>query len=159
MFTARFILLLLTWVVLSGQFDPLHLSLGVAASLLVAWISREVAWEDPSPSPRRGLRHFRNLLGYLGWLLGQIVQANLHVFRLAFQPIEALDPRIVRFRTRLKKDFSRFVLATSITLTPGTITVRLEGDEFVVHAISERMARGLPGEMEERVARVFEEAD
>jgi multicomponent Na+:H+ antiporter subunit E len=47
-------------------------------------------------------------------------------------------------------------LANSITLTPGTITIRIEDDIFYVHAINRKAAEGLPGEMEDRLARVFE---
>jgi multicomponent Na+:H+ antiporter subunit E len=70
---------------------------------------------------------------------------------------EKIDPRMVNFKTRLKSDVARVTLANSITLTPGTITVRVEGDVFTVHALSDKVASGLPGEMEDRIARIFTE--
>lgn len=72
--------------------------------------------------------------------------------------MELIDPRIIRFRSKLKGDLSRVTFANSITLTPGTITVyvSLDGD-FRVHAIDEKSRVGLPGEMEERIAKAFRE--
>jgi len=44
-----------------------------------------------------------------------------------------INPRIVHFRTRLKTDIARVALSSSITLTPGTITLDLDDDHLVVH--------------------------
>jgi multicomponent Na+:H+ antiporter subunit E len=91
-------------------------------------------------------------------LLWQIILANFHVLKLALTPSGTAEirPRIVRFKTQLTSPFARFVFAQSITLTPGTVTVTIEGDEFVVHAISRAAAEGLAGAMERRIAHVFE---
>ena len=70
--------------------------------------------------------------------------------------MDRIDPTIVTFKTKLKSNIARVALANSITLTPGTITIRIEDDVFYVHAISRKAAAGLPGEMEERLARIFE---
>ncbi len=97
-------------------------------------------------------------MGYAGWLLWQVLLANIHVLKLAFSQNErATHPRIIRFKTSLKSDFARYVFANSITLTPGTVTMSLVGDEFVVHAIDKAVADELPGEMEKRVAAVFDQ--
>ncbi len=95
---------------------------------------------------------------YLPWLLYQILLSTLHVTFLALHPRmkDKIDPTIVTFKTSLKSDIAKVALANSITLTPGTITIRIEDQVFYVHAISRKAAAGLPGEMEERLARVFE---
>jgi multicomponent Na+:H+ antiporter subunit E len=64
---------------------------------------------------------------------------------------------MVRFRTSLQSEFARYVFANSITLTPGTVTLSVDGDKFVVHAISKKVADELPGEMEKRVAKIFDQ--
>ena len=68
-----------------------------------------------------------------------------------------MRPQMVRFRTSLRSEFARYVFANSITLTPGTVTLSVEGDKFVVHAISQKVADELPGEMEKRVAKIFDQ--
>jgi multicomponent Na+:H+ antiporter subunit E len=144
------------WILLSGKFDLFHLTLGVISSGLVSFMSADLFMYDPK-SKSRLATGFRFLL-YLPWLLYQIVLSTLHVGFLAMHPKmkELIDPTIVTFKTKLQTDIAKVALANSITLTPGTITIRVEGQVFYVHAISRKAAAGLPGEMEERLARVFE---
>lgn len=79
---------------------------------------------------------------------------------LTFHPkmMDLIDPKVFRFKSRLKGDLPLVTFANSITLTPGTITVYVTIDgEFSVHAIDQKSKEGLPGEMEIRIARVFGE--
>ena len=69
---------------------------------------------------------------------------------------ELLSPQMVEFESTLEKELSKFILANSITLTPGTVTVRVEGSRFLVHALTDSAAHGLPGAMEKRIAKIFE---
>jgi len=72
--------------------------------------------------------------------------------------MELIDPKIITFSSRLKNDISRTTFANSITLTPGTVTVNVSVlGKFRVHCIDEKSGRSLPGEMEKRIARVFNE--
>ena len=60
-----------------------------------------------------------------------------------------IQPRLVRFRIQLPHNLARLTLATSITMTPGTITLDVQGDEFLVHALTEKNAQSLiPSEEE-----------
>ena len=104
------------------------------------------------------LRQLAGFIGYIGWLFWEIILANLHVFRVALSPRmnELLAPRLVEFDTKLEKELSKFILANSITLTPGTVTVRVNGNKFLVHALTKKAADGLPGAMETRIANIFE---
>lgn len=144
------------WILLSGKFDLFHLTLGVISSALVSFLSTDVLMHDAGKSDRLATA-FR-FLGYIPWLLYQIIVSTIHVAYLALHPrmLDHIDPTIVIFKTKLKSNVARVALANSITLTPGTITIRIEDDIFHVHAISRKAAAGLPGEMEDRLARVFE---
>ncbi len=157
-FSLTFLICFATWIVLSGRFDLFHIGLGVIACGIVAFLS------DTILISRRGLaqlpRQWLGFIAYIPWLLYQVFLANLHVMYLVFHPrmIELIDPRIMRFKSRLKKPMSLFIFANSITLTPGTITVyvSINGD-YTVHVIDEQSGTALPGEMEERVARLMGE--
>jgi len=144
------------WLLLSGKFDLFHLTLGVLSSGLVAFLSSDILMLDAGKRDRLATT-FRFLL-YIPWLLYQIVLSTIHVAYLALHPrmLHQIDPTIVTFKTKLTSNVARVALANSITLTPGTITIRIEEDVFYVHAISRKAAAGLPGEMEDRLARVFE---
>jgi multicomponent Na+:H+ antiporter subunit E len=148
--------LLSSWVIFSGLLDPFHLALGLASCGLVTWLSSDLLFDDRTqPLRRRALQGWR-LLGYVGWLLWQVVLANVAVFRLVIAGRPALQPQIVRHETSLRSDFEKFLFANSITLTPGTVTMKILGDTYFVHAIDDASAAGLGGEMERRIARIFE---
>ena len=144
------------WILLSGKFDLFHLTLGVISSALVSFLSSDILMLDTKKNDRLAVA-FR-LIAYIPWLLYQIILSTIHVAFLALHPkmLNRIDPTIVTFKTKLNSNVARVALANSITLTPGTITIRVEGNVFYVHAISRKAAAGLPGEMEDRLARVFE---
>lgn len=145
------------WIILSGKFDIFHLTLGVISCVIVSALSADLLFHDTKKKVRPS-EIFRFML-YIPWLLYEIVLATFHVAYIALHPrmMDLIEPRIVVFKTRLKKDISQVTLANSIILTPGTITVKVTEGNFYVHAISKKTAEGLPGEMEERIAKVFAE--
>lgn len=151
-------LLLLSWVIFSGFFDVFHLSLGLISCAIVTWLSADLLFEDQSASLRRRLVQALRLANYILWLLWQIVLANIYMFRLAFSNRDALQPQIVRYETALKSDFEKFMLANSITLTPGTVTMKILGSTYYVHAINDFCTVGLGEEMERRIARIFSDS-
>lgn len=157
-FCLTFAICFATWIVLSGRFDFFHITLGIIACTIVASLSGSILIS------RRGLANlpgqWLRFILYIPWLLYQVLLANIHVMYLVFHPrmLELIDPRIIRFKSRLKKPMSLFILANSITLTPGTITVFVSiNGEYAVHVIDEESGNALPGEMEERVARLMDE--
>ncbi len=157
-FLLTFALMMITWVILSGMFDPLHLSMGALSSGLVAMMSSDLLFKRPEDS--RITMTWLRFVCYLPWLIKEIFMANLWVLRLCFHPRvkEVIDPKLICFPCRLRKPLAIVTFANSITLTPGTITVDVDVDNwFTVHTIDEKSAAGLPGEMENRIAAVFGE--
>jgi len=149
---------------LSGKLDLFHLILGSLSCLFVAVIFSNLLFQEHRKGLMERLAESFRFVSYSGWLLYQIVLANFHVVSLAISPRlmdRYLDPHIFTFTTSLKTDFAKFVLANSITLTPGTVTIRVHKNTFFIHAISIRAAGDLVedetmSEMEKRVAWVFE---
>ena len=157
-FLLTFLIMFGLWVILSGKFDTFHLSLGLISCLIVAYLSNDLLF-DPHGAKLFSATWIRFPL-YIPWLLYQIFLANLHVLYLTFHPrmMELIDPKIIKFRSKLKTDLSLVTFANSITLTPGTITVYVSMDgDFSVHAIDKKSTEALPGEMEERIAKAFGE--
>jgi multicomponent Na+:H+ antiporter subunit E len=154
-----FILLFANWVVFSGKFDAFHLSLGLASSVFVTYISQDFLFHDRKKSWDDRVKEAGAFLRYIPWLTVEIVKANMHVFKLAMtkQGFEEVAPRVVTIKTKLKTDFAKFVFANSITLTPGTITMLIRGDIFHVHTMSQFLEDDLlEGAIERKVAEVFE---
>ena len=158
-FILTFMIMMGVWVVLSGKLDAFHLGLGALCSALTAWLSRDFLFTSGSLKGLGGIS--LRFIGYLPWLIYQIILANIHVLKLSFTPDleKALDPHIIRIRSRLKTDMSLVTLANSITLTPGTITIYASTDgELTVHAL-DRVVGDVGGirAMEIKVAQTFGE--
>lgn len=155
-FILTFFILALFWVLFSGKFDPFHISLGIASCLIVSALNHRFLFTS-------GIRleffiHCMRFIGYIPWLFYQIFLANLRMLYLVFHPrmLELIDPKIIQFDTTVKEDVPRTTFANSITLTPGTITVHVSVmGKFSVHCIDDTSGESLPGEMEERIDRVF----
>ena len=99
-------------------------------------------------------------LCYIPWLIQQIVLSNLHVASVVLRRKMPINPQIITFKTKLETDISSITLANSITLTPGTITMDIRDGVYYVHALDQKVADNLnAGEMEDRVAHIFMEAD
>lgn len=157
-FALTFLICFVTWLVLSGRFDLFHIGFGVIACAIVAFLSNTILIS------RRGLQRlpyqWLGFILYTPWLLYQVLLANLHVMYLVFHPrmAELIDPKIIHFKSKLKTPMSLFIFANSITLTPGTITVYVSiNGRYTIHVIDKQSGTSLPGEMEERVARLMGE--
>ena len=153
-----FLILFCLWILLSGKFDLFHLTLGIVSCGIVTLISGDLLFPDSKVAGMAGT--WLRFLKYIPWLLWQIFIANLHILYIVLHPrmMDLIDPRIVRFNSKLKKEMSLVTFANSITLTPGTITVYVSVDgNFSVHAIDKKSGEPLPGEMETRVGKAFGE--
>ncbi len=157
-FIFTFVLLFITWILLSGKFDLFHLALGVISCALVSYISSDLVFE--SFNIKSVSFQWPRFMAFIPWLLVQVFKANIHVMVLVLHPkmLKRIDPRIIRFKSRLKSDVAITAFANSITLTPGTITVyATEYGDFEVHVIDKASGETLPGEMEQKIAKIFSE--
>jgi multicomponent Na+:H+ antiporter subunit E len=124
------------WFALSGHTEPLLLGIGAASSAVVVLIAWRFGILDREAVPLHlGLR----FLGYWAWLAREIVKSNLEVARLVLQP-GAVDPRLVRVKATQRSDLGRVIHANSMTLTPATLSIEIEGDEILVHALTPKLA-------------------
>jgi len=153
-----YIIFLLLWIMLNGQFNLEIVCFGVIiAGVLYAFVCRFLDY-----SPKKDLLLMRKLpyiLAYILILIWEIIKANMDAIRLSLSVRNEVDPVIVRFRTDLKSRAARVALANSITLTPGTITVALEEDELIVHALDETLIEGIDESIFVRMLRKMEAMD
>jgi multicomponent Na+:H+ antiporter subunit E len=160
----EFVILFGFWLLLSGNFQLQFLIFGAFCSAIVVMLTRDLFFPRNltrfSPPPHNATWLFATglrFLWYLPWLLLQIVLANLNVAYLVLHPRMPIDPRLIRFKTDLKTEPSQVLLAQSITLTPGTITIDIdEQGQFLVHALSSTASAGLSdASLQNKVAAVF----
>lgn len=140
------------WILLSGKLDPFHLAIGLLVVAFVSWQHSRLPATPGHDSPR--LRPFQSLL-YGFWLFWQMIVSAVYVARVIIWPSKHLDPLMIAFRSEQPTLLHSVILANSITLTPGTLTVDLEENRFLVHALTPATADDvLGGEMAARVARL-----
>ena len=128
--------LLAGWILFTGNLDLTSLLLGLVFSVSVALATYMFFIEEHEVARRSLLPRIYFLIAYLFVMLFKIYTAS---FKMAWKVFSGrINPRVVHFRTRLKYDLARAILANSITLTPGTVTLDLDEDHLVVHWLDAR---------------------
>ncbi|MEE2691297.1 MAG: Na+/H+ antiporter subunit E [Pseudomonadota bacterium] len=138
----RFIILGLAlaplWLLLSGYFDvPLRLVMGALSVVFTVVVSARAGMLDEEGAP---LRLVPRIASYWIWLGGEIGKANVAVAREALAIKPRLSPKMFKVPMGQRTAAGKVTFANSITLTPGTVSVHLEEDFIVVHALTEGLA-------------------
>ena len=161
--TSMAVLLFGFWMLLSGNTQPKFLTYGVLTSIVASWVSYPLLLVPNGDDTKRyfvfGVNPFK-LAAYIVWLLWQLILANIDVIRATVRPEIEIDPCVVRFRYQTDNPMAKVVLANSITLTPGTVTMNVTEDGvYEVHALTVGAADGLRGgDMQKKVAWLFGES-
>lgn len=141
--------LFVTWLLLSGYFETFLLTLGVLSCVLVIAIALRMDVADREAFP---LHLTPRIFLYWIWLLKEIWLAAVDVTKRVLSPSLPISPTVVALDTTQHSELGQVIYANSITLTPGTYTIRIYGNRVLVHALSQDGADGLAeGEMDRRV--------
>ena len=151
-----FLILLLLWLIFSGSLTLSNLLYGAAVSALVTLFCTKFMGYDSRRFYGR-IRKAPRLARYLAVLGKEMVHEGFLVLGFIWRKGEP-DSMLVRFRSTLKSEGLRVLVANSITLTPGTYTVKLEGDEYAVHALDESFQPGIEYNEFFQMARTMEES-
>ncbi len=119
------------WLAFTTTFDPQELVTGALITVVIAFFTSSLF-------TIKGLKFFQpkrliKIVIYFFVFLRELVKANLNVARLVIHPKLPIYPGIVKFKTSLRSDMAKMILANSITLTPGTLTVDIVDDTFYIH--------------------------
>lgn len=137
-----YILFFLLWIIFNGQITLEIVLFGLVISAAVyAFCCKFMGYK-----PRRDwllICRSGYILLFIGVLILEIIKANAAVMKLILTPHLRVEPVMVRFRTDLNTRIGRVLLANAITLTPGTITVSLKNNEYLVHCLDRQFAEGL----------------
>jgi multicomponent Na+:H+ antiporter subunit E len=140
------------WLLLSGHYVPLLLGLGALSALLVVTIALRMDVVDREGHP---IHLSPKALLYWPWLAWEIVKSNVDVARRILSPSLPISPTIIHVRASQKSDLGKVIYGNSITLTPGTVAIDIDGDKIEVHALTREAAQALrDGDMDRRVTRL-----
>ena len=150
------LLFFLTWVVFNGRLTLEIALFGIAvAGAVFAFVCRFMDY-----SLQKELRFYKRMPAfaqYIYCLIREIILANMTVVRMILTRKEQMEPVIVYVHARLKTETARVILANSITLTPGTITVSLTEDHLLVHCLDKSLAEGMEDSVFVRLLQKMEE--
>ena len=137
------------WLLMSGIYTPLILFLGAISVIFVLYLTRRMdALDEDVFEFKLKRKHF----SYWSWLAKEIFKANIDVAKVILSPKMNLSPRLVRVPLSQSNELATVIYANSITLTPGTVSIDIEGDEIIVHALTQELMDGLTeGDMDQRV--------
>jgi len=136
-FFFSFVFLFILWVLLTGL-DSHEMILGAGISILISLLfGRHLGIYGEF---RFSVKAFFYGIIYIFVFLGALIKSNLDVALRVIQPVIPINPGIVHVKTTLKSPLARLVLANSITLTPGTLTVETSGEDFYIHWIDVKAA-------------------
>ena len=127
------VLLFAFWLVLSGHFEPLLIGFGIGSTALVVYLAMRMDVVDEEGLP---LNMGGRFWVYMPWLMKEILIANLHVAKIILTPRLPISPILTRFESSQKTDLGKVIFANSITLTPGTITVGIYGQQLEIHSLT-----------------------
>lgn len=133
-----YILLFIFWLLLCGKVTVEICLLGIAIVAAMGLLENRLFGYKPQ-SEIRLVRKTPIFCAYVVVLMWEILKASLVISRDILFKHYRVTPTLVTFTTILRSDFGRYLLANSITLTPGTITIRVEGDKLTVHCLDASM--------------------
>lgn len=140
------------WLANSDQYTVFLLSLGVISIAFVLYIAHRMDVVDQESQP---VHLTLKLPAYYSWLIKEIILSNIVVVKHIWLGNKTISPVMKTITGSQKTDIGKVIYANSITLTPGTVTVNLEGDQFTVHSLIRESIDGLEaGEMDRRVSKL-----
>jgi multicomponent Na+:H+ antiporter subunit E len=139
-----FFLLIGFWVILASRITMESLAIGTVASIAVLYYNRDLLFTKEEGGPVT-LGYLWNFLVLVGVLLVEIVKSNIAVAKIVLDPKLPIQPAFVWVPVRLKKDFHKVLYGNVVTLTPGTLTVDIVGDEYIIHVLTTEAAEGMEG--------------
>jgi len=148
-------LLFAFWLALSGHYTPMLVTIGAVCAVACVFAAIRMRSADPEGHP---IELFWGAVTYFPWLALEIAKSGWSVTRIILHPGLPVSPTMTVVRASQKTQAGMATYANSITLTPGTITVGVNGDEFTVHALVRDGAIDLEGGAMDRRVSQFEGA-
>lgn len=135
--------LFIFWLLLSGMFTPFLVASGLGSAIVIAFLSHRMGVIDEEGHPVH--LAWRTAITYWPWLLKEIAKSSWVVTKHILNPTLSISPTLVEFQPDQKTNLALVIHANSITLTPGTISIEVEPNRFLVHSLTREGAVGLAG--------------
>lgn len=150
------ILLFGFWMLLTYTFDMFSFFIGLIVVSFVLWFNRDLLLIE-SETDLYSFKGIIRLIRFFMVLLKEIVVANIQVAKIVLDPRMPIQPSFFKYPIKLKKPLNQVIYANGITLTPGTLTIDVQEDYFIIHALTDSAKNGLNGSDLEKAANQLED--
>lgn len=153
-----FTTLFVFWLILSEKYDAFHIIYGIITVIAVMLINKKLFEYKFFPNSKSDKKlNFISFLLYIPWLFVQIIISSIQVAKVVVLPSKKPHTSLLKFKVNLPNETAKVFLGNSITLTPGTLTISIEGNEFIVHALTDASAQGIIDQsLPKKVAGLFD---
>lgn len=151
-----FIIINIFWVIFTERINLEIITIGVVIGAAIIKINSK-SIEGLLKNSYFRLSSVIYITQYIILLLKEVIIANFQVAILVLSPEPKIKPRIISFQTKLKEPLLRTILANSITLTPGTLTIEVNEDKYTVHCLTDRYIEGVINSKFEKLLLKLEE--
>ena len=126
-----FFILFSLWLLMSGHYNVLIVSLGIISCAFCVYVAKRGKLIDDEGLP---IFFMPRILNYLIWLFKEILKSNLSTAKVIING--KVEPETFTVKTSQVTDVAKVTYANSITLTPGTVTTKIQKGVFEVHALN-----------------------
>lgn len=152
-----FLALLFLWIIFNGKITIEIVLIGIVMSYFLTLFTKKFLYNERSKK-KHSLKYYVLMLEYICILIVEIVKANFVVLGIVVEKKLEFEPVLLSFKTDIKDHSLRVLLADSITLTPGTITVELHEDgKYLVHCLDQSMGDDIENSIFVKMIRKLEE--
>lgn len=136
------VLFLAFWLILNARVTVEVVAVGIVVTLAVSFFTYKLLGLSFA-AERKVWAKIGRIIAYLFVLVIEVVKANLHMIAVILSAVIEIKPQLVYFKSPVRSNAAKVALANSITLTPGTITIKLEDDQYGIHALDAPMGDGI----------------
>lgn len=137
-----FLMLTVFWLILTPIINAQSVLIGVSVSLLIVIYSRDLAFSEKE-IPQLSLKNLMTVIRFFLRLLVEIVKSNINVALIVLNPSLPLSPRFIKVPVKFNKDLVKVIYGNAVTMTPGTLTVDVSEDGFLIHALTKEAAESM----------------
>ncbi len=133
------VILFAFWLMITWSLHYQQVIAGLICCLIVVWFCRDILiFREERPAIT--ISTIIKVIKFVVLHFIAVVEANIQVAKIVLSPKMPISPTVIEFKTQLKNDLCKVILANAITLTPGTLTIDLEDDVYLVHALTKQNA-------------------
>lgn len=124
------------WLILSGHYDVFHITVGAIAVVLVLWFNYKMIRYKFFEEGKTFRFYWIQLVYFVPFMIWAITLSALKIVNVLIKPKMPVKLAIIKFKSKLPNTVAKVFFGNCITLTPGTLTVQIKDNEYLIHTLA-----------------------